>query len=232
MSFKERVENNVVVWLLGTLFAGFLAGIGTYQTLLEIAKLAVISKDRLSTLEQSADRNGSFPPASELERRALYIILADRLEAELRTTAGKRRMVEEGASAEDVDFKRMQRAIFFNISALQADPVILGYTLDELEKRGHRFVRTIRPRVLAEFPALRQARLRWLEDKAVPALEAEIRSMGAAQQQPFARVPLPKILLIKQSPAGSEPTASVSNLGALEDEIRLIKGTLNAERAS
>ncbi len=44
MSIRERVESNVAIWLLGTLSTGFIAGIGTYKGILEIAHLTVISK--------------------------------------------------------------------------------------------------------------------------------------------------------------------------------------------
>ena len=50
---KEKVENNVVVWLLGTLLTGFLAGIATYQGALKIMNLETISSDRLKQLEKS-----------------------------------------------------------------------------------------------------------------------------------------------------------------------------------
>ncbi|HEY2290884.1 MAG TPA: hypothetical protein VGM86_09310 [Thermoanaerobaculia bacterium] len=44
MSLKERVEENAVLWLLGFLVTGFLSGIGTYKTILEIAQLTVVPK--------------------------------------------------------------------------------------------------------------------------------------------------------------------------------------------
>ena len=53
-SLKERVENNVVVWLLGMLLAGFLAGIGTYKGILEIANLTVVAKPELENLKSKS----------------------------------------------------------------------------------------------------------------------------------------------------------------------------------
>lgn len=50
---KEKIENNIVVWMLGTLLAGFLAGIGTYEGALKMMNLEKISKDRLILLENS-----------------------------------------------------------------------------------------------------------------------------------------------------------------------------------
>ena len=46
MGLKERVENNAVIWFLGAIISGFLAGIGVYEGVLRIAKLEVISQDR------------------------------------------------------------------------------------------------------------------------------------------------------------------------------------------
>ena len=44
MALKDTIENNPVVWTLGMLVAGFLAGIGTYKAVLEMADLQSVSK--------------------------------------------------------------------------------------------------------------------------------------------------------------------------------------------
>ena len=49
---KETVENNIVVWMLGTLLTGFLAGISTYEGAQKIMKLTTITHDRLIQLEE------------------------------------------------------------------------------------------------------------------------------------------------------------------------------------
>jgi len=54
MSLKEKIENNITVFLLGTLVTGFLAGIGTYKAILEIAKLEVVSEGRLNQKSDSS----------------------------------------------------------------------------------------------------------------------------------------------------------------------------------
>ena len=51
MSLKERVEQNVVVWFLGAIVTGFLAGIGTYEAVLRIAKLEVMSQNQRQRYE-------------------------------------------------------------------------------------------------------------------------------------------------------------------------------------
>lgn len=42
MPLKERIETNLVIWLLSMLLVGFLAGLGTYKGILEIAKLDTV----------------------------------------------------------------------------------------------------------------------------------------------------------------------------------------------
>ncbi|MCI5115155.1 MAG: hypothetical protein D3920_03090 [Candidatus Electrothrix sp. AW2] len=50
---KEKIENNIVVWMLATLLTGFLSGIATYEGALKIMGLETISKDRLKQLESN-----------------------------------------------------------------------------------------------------------------------------------------------------------------------------------
>lgn len=54
MNLRERIENNLTVWLLSTLTVGFLAGIGAYKAILEIAQLEVIPKVKLEQLQQAS----------------------------------------------------------------------------------------------------------------------------------------------------------------------------------
>lgn len=42
MSLRKRIENHPVIWFLGTLVAGFSAGLGAYHAILEIAHLKVV----------------------------------------------------------------------------------------------------------------------------------------------------------------------------------------------
>lgn len=44
MAIKDTIENNPVIWTLGMLFAGFLAGIGCYKGVLEMADLHAVPK--------------------------------------------------------------------------------------------------------------------------------------------------------------------------------------------
>lgn len=56
MSLRKRIEDNVVVWLLGTLLTGFLAGITCYRAILEIAHLEVVPATSVEA---------GLPPATE-----------------------------------------------------------------------------------------------------------------------------------------------------------------------
>ncbi len=44
MSLKDTIDNNLVIWALGILLAGFLAGVGAYKGVLEAAHLEAIPK--------------------------------------------------------------------------------------------------------------------------------------------------------------------------------------------
>lgn len=67
VGIKEKIENNVVVWMLGTLLSGFLAGIATYQGALRIMDLATVGQERLRQLEGApAVKESSMECAMEL----------------------------------------------------------------------------------------------------------------------------------------------------------------------
>lgn len=54
MTLRERVEDNVAVWLLGSLLTGFLSGIATYKAILEMGGLESISKQDYGELQRKA----------------------------------------------------------------------------------------------------------------------------------------------------------------------------------
>jgi hypothetical protein len=56
MNLREQIENNLTVWLLSTLLAGFLAGIGAYKAIIEIAQLEVVSRQELHELRAEASQ--------------------------------------------------------------------------------------------------------------------------------------------------------------------------------
>jgi hypothetical protein len=56
MTFKEKVEASPVVFFLGALLAGFVAGMSTYKAILSMAQLTTISQHDLDTLRAKADK--------------------------------------------------------------------------------------------------------------------------------------------------------------------------------
>jgi hypothetical protein len=66
MGLRENIENSVVIWLLGTLLTGFLAGIGAYKAVLEVAKYEVISKADLDQLKRNAEQPPKPVPSERI----------------------------------------------------------------------------------------------------------------------------------------------------------------------
>jgi hypothetical protein len=56
MGFKERAEALPVLYVLGALLSGFLAGLGTYEGILRIAKLETEQKGSYVTKGRSPKR--------------------------------------------------------------------------------------------------------------------------------------------------------------------------------
>jgi hypothetical protein len=75
MALKEQVANHPVVWFLGALVAGFSAGLGAYQGILEIAGLDVISEERLAQVESIEQDTTSSAPNSNVTLEAEWINL-------------------------------------------------------------------------------------------------------------------------------------------------------------
>lgn len=48
MNFKKRIENNVLAWFFSAIITGFVGGIGTYEAILRIAKLQVVTLNRVA----------------------------------------------------------------------------------------------------------------------------------------------------------------------------------------
>ena len=51
LNLEELAKNNVALWSLGLLFAGFVTGIGAYKAILEIAHLKVISLSQWDSIQ-------------------------------------------------------------------------------------------------------------------------------------------------------------------------------------
>jgi len=61
-SIKESIEQNVTIWLLGTLLTGFLSGIGVYRAVQDMAGLKMVS---------AADLENSKRQLAELEQKVV-----------------------------------------------------------------------------------------------------------------------------------------------------------------
>ena len=61
-SIKKRIEQNVTVWVLGTLLTGFLSGIGAYRAVQDMAGLKMVS---------GADLEDSKRQRAELEQKVV-----------------------------------------------------------------------------------------------------------------------------------------------------------------
>ena len=66
-TLRERIENSPAVFFLGAIVAGFLAGIGAYQAVLEISDLTTISRARLAVLEQGITCANCEPTMSAIQ---------------------------------------------------------------------------------------------------------------------------------------------------------------------
>lgn len=55
MTVRERIEQNIVVFFLGTLVAGFLAGIGAYDRIQAIAGMTPVARGELDRLKREAE---------------------------------------------------------------------------------------------------------------------------------------------------------------------------------
>ena len=70
MTLRDRIENKLTVWLLGTLLTGFLAGIATYRTVLEMAQLKTISSAEYQQLTETKKPEETDSAAAT---RSLYL---------------------------------------------------------------------------------------------------------------------------------------------------------------
>lgn len=52
MSFKDKLEKNLIWWSLAMILAGFLAGAGSYKFILEVANQTTITKDTFITKDE------------------------------------------------------------------------------------------------------------------------------------------------------------------------------------
>ena len=56
MTFRQRIEDNPIVWVLGVLLAGFVAGFGAYETILRVSKQLTVPESEYKTIQLAAAR--------------------------------------------------------------------------------------------------------------------------------------------------------------------------------
>jgi len=57
MDFGEVIEKSPVIWFLGTLVTGFLAGLGTYRVIVAIAHLKIVTLTEYNALQAIVQEN-------------------------------------------------------------------------------------------------------------------------------------------------------------------------------
>lgn len=219
MSIKDKIENNVTIWLLGTLLTGFMAGMASYGSIQKIGKLKVITIAEYDTLTKNSGLNTNRLP----QQKALNRLVSKRFENALRVTSGKVGATKE--ENDEIQFKRLRKAVFQQMLSFQANTQILKNALETLESRGFKNVSVHKSRLLREMPHLKSERLRWLEDKAIPALQKSIEPIQRSflQSVPKANVPLPKIAWILDHKNGEISDEIVTNMSLLEEEVSVLK---------
>lgn len=51
---RTRIENNVALWMLGTLLAGFTAGYGASREIVSLSGQVIVPADKITRLEETA----------------------------------------------------------------------------------------------------------------------------------------------------------------------------------
>jgi hypothetical protein len=76
---RTRVEENVTIWLLGTLLTGFLAGIGVYRAIQDMAGLKIMSaaelkasSEQLAEMAQKKDAAEKRVTTAEVQLKQAY----------------------------------------------------------------------------------------------------------------------------------------------------------------
>jgi hypothetical protein len=182
----------------------------------DVVQLKQKLSDAQKTLAQIEQTNN-------LQQTVLAGLVADQLQIDLKRTEGKASSLPQ---SDEPKVRRLllRRAVFVNMSVFGADETILRHGLQQLVKRGFSDLAPAIDDVVAELPALKASKLRWLEDAAIPALEEDARKLqhSAAQRGPRAEVALPETFIIDADRL-DVPKVTVTDLVALQSEVILLK---------
>ena len=159
------------------------------------------------------------------QRVALNRFVADLLEQTLSDFSAKLNSVG-GSAVPAVRASLLRRAVFIHMLALQADKSVLHDALETLVDRGHDDIKPMVESIVDDLPKLRVLKLRWLQDKAIPALAEDIRTRNPiTQSAPSAEVPLPQEFVIADMKF-DEPSARVTDMTRLQEEVDLLKKSI------
>ncbi len=217
----------VIIVAIITAISGIIAGALTQGKLTSgkvdgLKKELTSSASKVEILQKDLD-------ASAVEREALYRLTADYIEGDLNLTEGKGGIIDtRELSNAELDYRRLRRSVFLNMSVLRANQTILENTLQALTLRGHEWIPAQKNRIISEFPGIKATRLRWLEDVAIPALQRsrdEMRQHPMSQSVASTNVLLPREVWILNKPE-DEPKISVVDMQGLRDEVDLLKRSL------
>jgi hypothetical protein len=177
--------------------------------------------DSLVDANKQLERNIVFQ--QNLISELVMNTIVQSLETDLIATSGKSDIKYQ---IQDVDFKRLRRAVFLNFLSFNADPNILRQTLITYGKQnGEPSLNDIN-RIISDLPALMRVRLKWLKQQAIPALEADVKYLGERpmiQRSAYASVKLPKeAIIIEVSDENGGNKETVEDLTALEKERDLL----------
>jgi len=87
-SLKERIENNLVVFFLGALLTGFLAGIGAYQAALKLIDYRPVSNESQRAQRAELDRRGKDIAALKAELKSAETRVREQRWLRIRGVAG------------------------------------------------------------------------------------------------------------------------------------------------
>lgn len=167
-----------------------------------------------------------FEGKSTSESRVLDRLVADSIESHWRYTRAKTRRVSE-SNRTALRCILVKRAAFIDLRKFEANDTILKNALIHLTNRGYTDMSPCVESVVNDLDSIKILKLRWLEDKAIPALQDDIRNLGVAQRGPSANVRLPDILAIPKELGGFEPPEiTVTNMSKLQEEATFIKAIL------
>lgn len=220
----ERIKGrSIIIVAMITAVSGVMGsvinGIFASRKIEGLTQQLTSSATKASALEQDVQE-------SKPEQDALYRLTAAYLESDFQATSGKSSPgIPAGMSETEFDYRRLRRAVFLNLGVLRANSTILGKTLAVVAQQGFGWVAPQKGRILGELGDIKAARLRWLEDSAIPQLQSAVdqASRSTAQTTPTAQVPFPASIRIFDDNPGA---ISVTNIEALKEEATLLKQSI------